>query len=409
MDNHVTDETNAVVQEKKGFRYLLHSYTEGIQIIRDTLDVAWKFAPIPLVVPAAMLWAYLNKIGWSMLFSEAIASLSGLIVMIVVSCLFLLVVFVLFCIPSFITTMEAGLYEGNGQKTLARAVVRLHAFPPVVWILLFSLLELRTNLGFLGALISVVATLVCATGCVFVYRDIFFPIDPASGSRGGYAKTGHWALATAILKTSFLPTVASVAITVPLAMCLTLVRGVSVTDLQALFILIGLGLLSMVGMSPGLAYLREKVSGKSTLHASKMATVLGLGVAYLVISGALYFAPVSTSLLRMTGVLDERPHVYQIVKPELVATMRAIGITVISVSERADKQPASYFAYAYTRFNFNGVLLLCRDSFKFSHADITAWDSSQVDRAKELWLEAGNFCVKAHGDDLRPLQRRHLE
>jgi len=379
-------------------RKLLEWYKEAIALAKDTLDVAWKFIPVSLFFPAVMLWTYLHKIGWDKLFSDVVVTIPGFIVIIVASCLLLFGIFLQFCIPSILTGPAATFFEEKQGHTKKVAV--LHLLPPVVWFTALTVLAILCDFSsWIVMLGSTLLTVVSAIGSAIVFRRSLLPIRDKAKD----ASVKPW---VAVLLLSLCPTLAAMATSAPLLLCVSLVSAAKMPNwLSALFFW-GCGWLSMLGMAPGLAYLLAKVDGKSTYRAWRATAFMCVVVGYVVLSVILYFAPVSTVILRVAGVADQRPRIYQVLKPDLVPAMRAVGIFVAPVKPTSyNGEQATFFISAFSRFSFNNVELLCSRPFSIEEADASTWASANVAETRRRGLEGGDFCVKVHSDDLRPLQR----
>ncbi|WP_144029734.1 hypothetical protein [Burkholderia sp. AU18528] len=427
----------ATSELKVSIKRVLSLYTAGLSIAQDSLDVAWKFAPVCLFFPAMLLWSYLRKIGWEPLFAESVVSISGFVVMIVAAVVLLLAVFLQFFLPSLFSGPAAAIHEeihrGTDldlpiRKSMRRAVRVLYLMVPLVWITTLNVTVIALELPpGISVVAGILITYVVAAGYVTLRRDIFLRQQekeaPASrchaldmsrsrilsvcwwGSRLLRKSFKYWGPTLAL---AFLPTLTAISLFLPMLMGLELFDG-SITGKWAsfaVFEVVGVG--SMVGMAPGLAYLLAKVAGESTMRASKLTMIVCTLVGYAVLMGVVYFAPVTTFILRSTGAIEDKPRIYQILKPDLVAALRAVRIKVTPSSAKMDGQPQAYFAYAYTRFSFNNVLLMCKDWFPFSLADSAAWTNGGERKRAALWATAGNLCVKVRADEIRPIQRTSL-
>ncbi|AOJ68599.1 hypothetical protein [Burkholderia savannae] len=166
---------------KVTLKRILGFYSASIPVIKDSLDVAWKFAPIFLFFPAMMLWSYLRKIGWEQLFSDAVVSISGFIVMFVTACLLMFAVFVQFIFPSMIIGPVVSAYEeiaASGDEKfkddLSRAVWRLHLSTPIGWLFILALSVIALDQPpWLAYTMSIVAAYVVALYFVIRNRNIF--------------------------------------------------------------------------------------------------------------------------------------------------------------------------------------------------------------------------------------------
>ncbi|CAN7696927.1 hypothetical protein [Caballeronia sp. LjRoot31] len=388
----------AEIDQPLAARRLLGWYKESIALAKDTLDVVWKFVPICLFFPAAMLWNYLHKIGWDNLFSDAVVTVPGFIVMIVSSCVLLLGIFLQFCVPSILTGPAATLFKEKPGHVKKVAV--LHLLPSVVWFTAIAVLALALDLNSgivtVGSLALTAAT---AIACVIAFRGKLLPIR----DKGKDAALPTWG---AVLLLALCPTLAAMATSAPLLLCLSLISGSKLSAWLSVLIFLACGCVSMLGMAPGLAYLLAKVAGKSTHRAWRATGLMCLLVGYVVLSVTLYFAPVSTVILRIAGVIDQRPRVYQVLKPDLVPAMRAVGIYVAPVKRSAyNGEQTTYFIGAFSRFSFNNVELLCSHPFSLEDADASTWANANVEETRRRSLVGGDFCVKVHSDELRPLRR----
>lgn len=382
-------------------RKFVEWYKEVIAIAKDTLDVAWKFIPVSLFFPAAMLWIYLHRIGWDRLFSDVVVTVPGFIVIIASSCVLLFGIFLQFCIPSILIGPAATFFE-NKQGYLKK-ITALHILPSVAWFTAITVLAIILELAsWIVVVTSALLTMATAVACVIIYRRSFLPIRDKS-------KDLSTSPGFAVLLLSLCPSLAAVATSAPLLLCLSLVTAAKLPVWLSAAIFWICGWISMLGMAPGLAYLMAKVEGKPTYRVWRATGLMCMLIGYIVVSVTLYFAPVMTVILRVTGVADQRPYLYQVLKPDLVPAMRAVGIHIAPVTpSEYNGEQTTYFISAFSRFHFNNVELLCSRSFSLKDADASTWTNANVEESRRRGLAGGEFCVKVRSDEVRPIERGRL-
>lgn len=385
------------------FRQFYKNYVSALAVLKDTLDVLWKLAPIGLVMPAMLIWAYLRKIGWLQLFPEAVVSVPGLVVMIVASCLLTLLLAIQFGIPSIISVSAVGAYEEQNKiaKAAGTSVRKPLAFlfvgAPLAWLLVFGLLSLVWNLS-AGWCFSMGMVGMAIFEFAIVRWKWKVLSDP--GKRGCLDNVIQF------LKVTFAPTISAVSVLPSLVVCLGIFSGENLSGWTAFGVFTGCVFYSVIGVLPGMVYLLEKLSDKKPFDIFKTTVFIGALVFYSVWMVALTLGPVTSTVLRSIGAIDETRYVYQVLKPDLVTGLQGAGFRVYTAGTSVYSKDQSYFVDGYVRFNFANVLLLCRDPLAFSKADGAAMSTADAQKRLRIWRSGGYFCVKAHTDDVRLLQSR---
>ncbi|MDA3668061.1 hypothetical protein PFF91_03610 [Burkholderia cenocepacia] len=407
--NPIDDNDKADEKKKQGstdwedFRQFYKNYVSALAVLKDTLDVLWKLAPIGLVMPAMLIWAYLRKIGWLQLFPEAVVSVPGLVVMIVASCLLTLLLAIQFGIPSIISVSAVGAYEEQNKiaKAAGTSVRKPLAFlfvgAPLAWLLVFGVLSLVWNLS-AGWCFSMGMVGMAVFEFAIVRWKWKVLSDP--GKRGCLDNVIQF------LKVTFAPTISAISVLPSLVVCLGIFSGENLSGWTAFGVFAGCVFYSVIGVLPGMVYLLEKLSDKKPFDIFKTTVFIGALVFYSVWMVALTLGPVTSTVLRSIGAIDETRYVYQVLKPDLVTGLQGAGFRVYTAGTSVYSKDQSYFVDGYVRFNFANVLLLCRDSLDFSKADGAAMSTADAQKRLLIWRAGGYFCVKAHTDDVRLLQSR---
>ncbi|WP_155741673.1 hypothetical protein [Burkholderia territorii] len=386
------------------FRKLYKNYVSAIAVLKDTLDVLWKLAPIGLVMPAVLIWVYLRKIGWQQLFPEAVVSVPGLVVMIVASCLLTLLLAIQFGIPSIISVGAVGAYEEQnkvaknaGYESIRGPLAILFVGSPFIWLMVFGFLSLVLDLAavwcFSVALVGM---------AIFQVLVVWWNWKVLSN----HHKIGRISAAIQFFKLTFAPTIAAIAVLPSLVVCLGVFSSEDLSGWPAFGVFVGCAIYSVVGVLPGMAYLLEKLSDKKPFDIFKTTIFVGALVFYAVWYVALTFAPITSTILRSIGAIDDKRYVYQVLKPDLVTGLQGAGFKVyMAPASSYSKDQSTYFVDSYVRFNFSNVLLLCRDPLAFNKADGASMSNVDVQSKLLIWRRGGYFCVKARTDEVRLLQR----
>jgi hypothetical protein len=386
--------------EWEGFKLLYKNYVSAIAVIKDTLDVLWKLAPIGLVMPAVLIWSYLKKIGWPQLFPEAVISVPGLVVMIVASCLLTVLLAIQFAVPSIISVCAVGVYEEQ-NKIVAGGKIRgplagLFIGAPAIWLVVFGGLLQFSNLSTSVSFVFSIATMIVFEVYVLWSRwDLFS--DPA--------KSGWFGIVVQAVKMMFMPTLSAMSVSLSLVICLGVFSSDNFSGVTGFFVFLGCAFYSVIGVIPGMAFLLEKIYEKKPFDIFKTTIFIGAIVFYVLWMGAMTLAPVTSTILKSIGAIDEERYVYQVLKSDLVTALQGAGFKVYMVGTSPySKEQATYFVDSYVRFNFSNVLLLCRDPLSFNKADRASMTNTDVKDRLLIWRAGGYFCVKARTDEVRPLQ-----
>lgn len=391
--------------EWEDFRQFYKNYVSALGVLKDTLDVLWKLAPIGLVMPAMLIWAYLRKIGWQQLFPEAVVSVPGLVVMIVASCLLTLLLAIQFSIPSIISVSAVGAYEEQnkiakaaGSGSVRRPLAFLFFGAPLAWLLVFGALSLVWDLP-AGWCFSLGMAGMAIFEVLIVWWKWAVLSDP--GKSGWLSNLGQF------FRVTFAPTISAISVLPFLVICLGVFSGEDMSGWAAFGVFAGCVFYSVIGVLPGMVYLLEKLSDKKPFDIFKTTIFIGALVFYSVWMVALTLGPVTSTILRSIGAIDDTRYVYQVLKSDLVTGLQGAGFKVYVAGPSVySKDQSTYFVDSYVRFNFANVLLLCRDPLAFKKADGAYMSNADVQKKSLIWRAGGYFCVRAHADDVRLLQGR---
>lgn len=382
------------------FRRWVDGFKECLAIAKDSLDVALKVAPLVLVLPAMTLWGYLHKIGWSEIFIDSVGSVPGLVTLLACSCLLFVLLILQFFLPSIFMGLSVEVFRRapGDRKQVAKVAERLHLLSAGVWVLIFAAVVIWVKepdiwwvLGTTGAAAAVAA--------IYSWRHRRMLI--ADAARAIWHET-----AGDIVRISALPAFSGFASAFPLLTLIWTFGSLRLTPGESNVAFLACCLVSPVGLFPGVAYmhsqLRDRTLGQTVLAASGVAVALGCAI----VGSALYFGPVTSAVLALAGVYDSRPHVYQVLRPELSFAMRAAHLPVNEVRGTGGpgRQPVS-FVGAYLRYNFGGVKLLCLERYNpdlVTQIDVDA--ASKVGK-RDPRLSAGDWCLPVKSDDLKPVRR----
>ncbi|QGA38200.1 hypothetical protein GAS19_11630 [Burkholderia glumae] len=386
------------------FGRLYGKYVSGIAVLKDTLDVMWKLAPIGLLMPAMLIWSYLKKIGWQQLFPQAVVSVSGLVVMIVSSCLLTFLLAIQFALPSMMSVTAFSLYDEQskivraaGAGSLRHPIALLFIGAPLSWLLVFGTLltvfDMPVGWCFF---LSVVGMFGFEFLIVRLYRPVFLDAR----------KVGRMDRIIHFMQMITYPSFSAAFIIPSLAFCLGVFSAENFSNWMAFGVFVACVFYCVMGVVPGVVYLVERMSGKKPIYIFKATAIVGAAVFYLIAVVALEFGPFTYLILRSIGAIDDKRYVYQVLKSDLVTGLQGAGFKVYRVGPSLYNKDSTYFVDGYVRFNFSNVLLLCRDSLNFKKADGFAMTNVDVKEKLKVWESGGYFCVGAHTDDVRLLQSR---
>lgn len=109
------------------------TYKEAVSMVKDTLDVAWKLAPLAFLPAALFLWIYLRSIHWTGLFQYSAMSGSGLIFLFAAATLFAFAATLQFVAPSLMLIGTLSQYRHD--STIPKAVPQLYRWAMCGWLL----------------------------------------------------------------------------------------------------------------------------------------------------------------------------------------------------------------------------------------------------------------------------------
>ncbi|WP_432258793.1 hypothetical protein [Cupriavidus sp. TMH.W2] len=360
------------------------AYKEIIGLSKDTLDVAWKIAPLALMPAALLLWSHLNVIGWTELFQESAMSGGGLIFLFSTAALIAIAVAFQVIVPSIFMLMGLSFYEY--EKPIPQGIMALY-----LW----------TLLGWLGGLALIIA---------FDFTD-GWPVAALTISVAltlAFAKREHlkgekevrtiWLMAR-IVGASLMASITMLGTCVPLLLAIRFLAQYEEVGVWAkIFAFFICAAASVVSLLPGFAYLQGRTK-HAGIHQPLKITVVGFLISmYVLFSVAIYFAPVSSTILRLAGVFSNEPQTFQVLQPTLADAISVVGLPTNTSGN-------GIFVSAYRRYSFGGTLLLCRSRYdeRASKSSISTRDE-RVKANEAARIAAGSHCVRALANEVRPLR-----
>ncbi|HEX7908262.1 MAG TPA: hypothetical protein VF534_09270 [Paraburkholderia sp.] len=367
------------------FARVKDTYKEAVSMVKDTLDVAWKVAPLAFLPAALFLWVYLRSIHWTGIFQYSAMSGSGLIFLFAAAMLLAFAAVLQFVAPSLMLIGTLSHYRHD--RTIPKAVPQLYRWAMGGWLL---------GLGIVIGFDSSQAWIVCALA--FLGAFIFAVVR--SDALGLQKKPGAWRLTTAFYAFCF----AAVAM---LTMCITSAPLLITLHVTARYVdggwfenLLGfvvcLGT-TVVSLLPGYMYLNARTWNPGIYRPIKLALLGSFFSCYIVITGAALFLPISATILRLAGVYSNEQQTFEVLQPNLAPALSAVGLSV-SQDEKLT------LVSGYVRYDFGGTRLLCRKPFDLASVSDGAVKAARKKKAPDPGIVAGSGCVQASSSELRPMR-----
>ncbi|MFP3643895.1 hypothetical protein, partial [Paraburkholderia sp. SIMBA_054] len=371
---------------------------EGLTVTKDLLEVLLKLAPLALMPPAMALWVFLRRIGWTEVFSDSIGSIPGLITLLVCAVMVLLLLVLQFCLPSFLVAPSGeALTVTQDPKRVWKLACWLHVLSAIVW-------EVSFGISILAAKDPKTGPIWVATGLSALVAVCFAAIFKRDLVQDIAAKPS-WQRPLIVVLVSASPVFASFATALPLLSLMWITGASKLPDREASVVFMLCCVASIVGLFPGLAYLKAKLEGHSIGRAIKTTAIVVAVLCYFYLSFVFYFAPISSLSLRIAGVYDTRLHTFQILNSKLVPALRAVHIVPFGKDDSTGDGKAEQFFDAYVRYNFGGVKLFCHNPFELDSVTRDAVIAAKEQDKPDPYLVAGDWCVPAKADDVKPVRR----
>ncbi|KGW65317.1 hypothetical protein [Burkholderia pseudomallei] len=360
-------------------------YKETIAMVKDTLDVAWKVAPVSFLPAALFVWSYLRSIHWTSLFQDSAMSGSGLIFLFIAAMLIAVAVLLQFIAPSLL--LISTMWNYRQERTLPKAVPRLFLCATIGWLAGFVLVvELDTSHVWIMFVMAFLAAFSFG-----IYNGISLDVSQNGGEKFPIHAVHAGGLALAAI-------LALTATSIPLLITLHIAEryadGGWLEKLLVFAVFIGT---TAVSLLPAIMYLNARTWRPGFYQPLKLASLGAFLLSYIVVSGAALFVPVSSTVMRLAGIYSNEQQSFQILQPSLTAALDAAGVPT-------HKGKKTNIATGYVRYGFGGIRLLCRQPFDPSLVSADAIKLAQKNKTPDPTMLAGSGCVQAMSSELRPLR-----
>ncbi|WP_322103931.1 hypothetical protein [Paraburkholderia sp. J41] len=359
-------------------------YKEIVSMLKDTLDVSWKIAPLAFLPAALFLWSYLKSIHWTSLFQYSAMSGSGLIFLFAAAMLLAVAAVLQFVLPSIMLIGTLSHYRLD--RTIPKAVPRLYHWAMGGWLLGFAII-----IGSDSSQAWIICALTFASASIFALarRD----------DLNLRAKPGVWRHMS-VLYSLFFAGVTMV------TMCMTSVPLLLALHIAERYVdggfsekLIGFGVClatTIISLLPGYMYMNARTWKVGVYQPTKLALLGVFFLSYVVLAGAAMFLPVSTTVLRLAGVYSNEMQTFEVLQPTLVGAANAAGLSVNDDGKLT-------LLRGYVRYDFGGTRLLCSKPFDPATVTIDAIKFARRHKLPDPGVLAGAGCVQASSTELRSL------
>jgi hypothetical protein len=361
------------------------TYKETIAMVKDTLDVAWKLAPVALLPAAMFIWSYLRSIHWTGLFQDSAMSGSGLIFLFIAAMLIAVAVLLQFIAPSLL--LIGVMWNYRQENTLPKAIPRLFRWATAGWLAGFALVvELDPSQVWIMFAMAFVAALACG---IYSRKTL----DAAAKTEGKLPLSIAHATGLA-LAAVFALTATSMPLLITLHIAARYAKGGWLETLLVFVVCVGT---TAVSLLPGYMYLNACTWRPGFYQPLKLALLGGGLLSYIVVSGAAVFVPVSSTVMRLAGIYSNEPQSFQILQPSLTAALDAAGVPI-------QKGEQANIVTGYVRYDFGGIRLVCRQPFDAALVSVDAIKLARKKKSPDPTVLAGSSCVQATSSELRPLR-----
>jgi predicted RNase H-like HicB family nuclease len=360
-------------------------YKEYASIAKDTLDIAWKLAPLALFPAGLFPWAYLRTIHWTGLFQDSAMTLSGLTFLFIAALLLVIVVLLQFVVPSVFLIGTVTFHPQD--KIIHKYIANIFRAALAGWVLSMGYVIWADSSNILLAVvIPFIASIMYLSRYFWVQRK---EAPTVKQSNAMWSGLGWSAAATFVMLTT----------SIPLVIILKIASHLSIDKLWqtaiAIAICAGVAILSL---APGFIYLNMRTSSTSIYRPAKFAVGSIFFIFYVVAMGIAVVAPVSSTVLRFSGIYNNEPRTYQVREPSLAPAFEAVGF-------KLDKSPELTLVHAYLRYGFGGYKLLCADSFDPSSISVEAIKKARAENKPDPGIVAGSHCVSVSLNEVREVSK----
>lgn len=377
-------ELDSVLPTEQNLSRLKDAYREIVSMLKDTLDVSWKIAPITFLPAALFPWSYLKSIHWTSIFQSSAMTGAGLIYLFVAATLLAFAAVLQFALPSVMLIGTLSFYRLD--RTIPKAVPRLYHWAMGGWLLGFAII-----IGFDSSQAWILYALAFFSSSIFalVRRD----------DLGLRAKPGVWRHVSVLYSLFF-------AFVAMATMCMTSVPLLLVLHITARYVdggfwekLAGIGVClvtTAISLLPGYMYMNARTWKVGVYQPAKLALLGAFFLSYIVLAGAMMFLSVSTTVLRLAGIYSNEMQTFEVLQPTLGGAANAAGLSVTDDGKLT-------LLRGYVRYDFGGTRLLCRTPFDPAMVTIDAIRFARKHKMPDPGRLAGAGCVQASSMELRSL------
>lgn len=352
-------------------------WRDATSVVKDSLDIVWRIAPLTLLAAGLVLWDYLHEIGWPDLFRESALSVSSLLSLVLAAFILAVCFLAIFLAPSFM--MVTTIQELRRNGLIQREVIRLYAGGVIGWLIGMLLIWQSADLWW--SLFAIPCAIVTFLGFA----------DGRQRWRGSnFTDKLKHSLKILVLAVCATFTVAFTALPLPFVMRFILNNPEQYSPSAQYWLFAASLIVTVIGLLPGYVYLAAITS--STAPAAPVRpvkpTLIAAGfISFMMMFFFFIFAPVSSFVLASTAVYSNEPASFQVLNPDLFKLMKATGLKTSVEDDLSVVQ-------AYVRYNFGGVELLCASAY-------SPKKSGELKKKGEDLHPAGLDCVRTQSSEVR--------
>ncbi|BEV14267.1 hypothetical protein HBDW_10550 [Herbaspirillum sp. DW155] len=370
-------------------------YCEYLAIAKDTLDVAWKLAPIALLPPGLLIWVYLRSIHWEGLFLDSAMTVAGLAFLFLAALLLAFAILLQFAIPSLALIGIVSLHDA--KKVISQEIASSFRWSMLGWIVAFFVSMFYDK----GLAITLLIALSVPMSVFFIrilLKHKELKKDPK--------KIGPHMTNLVWMAGAMLPMLAT---SFPLLIGFEVARKIpDIERWESLGIVVIC--IIIISLLPGFVYLNLRTITTDRKSATKGAVIAGFGMSYVILMAAAFFAPVSSKVLGFSGIYSNELWTFQVREPSLSSALKTAGFTLQTSSEKdvsLDPQRPSEltFVEAYVRYGFGGIKLLCTKPFDPATATAELVKEARKANKPDPGMLGGQGCTSATNAEVREVKK----
>lgn len=372
-------------------------YREYLAIVKDTMDVAWKLAPIALLPPGLLIWVYLRSIHWEGLFLDSAMTVAGLAFLFLAALLLAFAILLQFAIPSLALIGIVSLHDA--KKVVSQEIASSFRWSMLGWIVAFVVsMFYDKGLGIILLIALSVPVSVFFIRSLLKYKEL--KKDPK--------KIGLHMANLVWVAGAMLPMIAT---SFPLLIGFEVARKIpDIERWESLGVIVICIIISIVSLLPGFVYLNFRTTTTDRKSATKGAVITGFGMSYVILMAAAFFAPVSSKVLGFAGIYSNELRTFQVREPSLSSSLKTAGFTLQTSSEKSvsldPQRPAELtFVDAYVRYGFGGIKLLCTKPFDPATATAELVKEARKANKPDPGMLGGKGCTSATNAEVREVKK----